>query len=64
MSFGPFIFNFYMILGEVHFFFSGLAAGPTYHPPVRHSNPDTPLVCTNFTNPTLPADSRLEMDDG
>ena len=26
------------------FFFSGLTAGPTYRPPVRHSNPDTPLV--------------------
>ena len=33
-------------LGEVHFFFSGLPAGPTYWPPVRHSNPDTPLPCT------------------
>ena len=34
-------------LGEVwaksFFFFSGLTAGPTYRPPVRHSNPDTPL---------------------
>ena len=30
-------------LGEVLFFFSGLTAGPTYQPPVRHSNPDTPL---------------------
>ena len=29
--------------GEVHFFFSGLTAGPTYRPPVRHSNPDAPL---------------------
>jgi len=26
------------------FFFSGLTAGPTYQPPVQHSNPDTPLV--------------------
>ena len=26
------------------FFFSGLTAGPTYRPLVRHSNPDTPLV--------------------
>ena len=25
------------------FFFSGLTAGPTYRPPVRHSNADTPL---------------------
>ena len=36
-------------LGEVHFFFSGLMAGPTYRPPVRHSNPDTatPLGCSS-----------------
>ena len=31
-------------LGKVHFFFSGLTAGPTYRPLVRHSNADTPLV--------------------
>ena len=35
-------------LGEVwaklFFFFSGLTAGPTYRPLVRHSNPDTPLI--------------------
>ena len=36
--------SFYWILGEVQFFFSGLSAGPTYRPPVRHSNPDTPLL--------------------
>ena len=29
-------------LCEVQFFFFGLAAGPTYQPLVRHSNPDTP----------------------
>ena len=29
--------------GEGPFFFSGLTAGPTYQPSVRHSNPDTPL---------------------
>ena len=33
-------------------FFFGLAAGPTYQPPVRHSNPDTPL--------TLPYSSSFE----
>ena len=27
-----------------HFLFSGLTAGPTYRPPVWHSNPDTPLL--------------------
>jgi hypothetical protein len=43
MSFELFISNFCMIFGEVQFFFSGLTAGPTYQPPVRHSNPDTPL---------------------
>ena len=31
-------------VGEVLFFFSGLMAGPTYRPPARHSNPDTPLL--------------------
>jgi hypothetical protein len=36
VSFGLFIFKFCTILGEVHFLFSGLAAGPTF---VRlHSN--------------------------
>ena len=34
-----------LFLGKVHFFFSGLTAGPTYRPLVRHSNPDTPLFC-------------------
>ena len=32
--------------GEGPFFFSGLTAGPTYQPSVRHSNPDTPLFKT------------------
>ena len=27
-----------------NFFFSGQTAGPTYQPPVWHSNPDTPLL--------------------
>ena len=35
---------FFMILGEVNFFFSGLVTGPTYQPPVWHSNPNTPLL--------------------
>ena len=36
--------RFTRFLGEVQFFFSGLAAEPTYQPPVRDSNPDTPLA--------------------
>ena len=32
-----------------NFFFSGLTAGPTYQPQVRHSNPDTPLVVGAIT---------------
>ena len=42
-------------LGEVLFFFSGLEAGPTYRPPVRHSNPDTPLdILGDRSQMTLP----------
>ena len=37
-------------LGEVHFFFSGLPAGPTYRPLVRHSNPDAPLKVKGDNN--------------
>ena len=44
-------------LGEVQFFFSGLEAGPTYRPPVRHSNPDTPLngMFTNLIPAFIPS---------
>ena len=35
-------------LGEVQFFFSGLMVGPTYRPPVRHSDPDTPLGLVQY----------------
>ena len=37
--------------GEVLFFFSGLTAGPTYRPPVRHSNPDAPLKRSSKKKP-------------
>jgi hypothetical protein len=37
-------------LGEVLFFFSGLTAGPTYQPLVRHSNPDTPLFRDEYSS--------------
>ena len=40
------------------FFFSGLTAGPTYRPLVRHSNPDTPLPFSVYAY-TLPC--RLEL---
>jgi len=33
-----------LVFGKVQFFFSGLMAGPTYQPLVRHSNPDAPLI--------------------
>ena len=47
-------------LGEVHFFFSGLPAGPTYRPPVRHSNPDAPLQKACARTPVYTAvDGRL-----
>ena len=36
-------------LCKVQFFFSGLTAGPTYRPLVRHSNADTPLLLQCFT---------------
>src|SRR5882757_6345592 len=35
-----------LVFGKVQFFFSGLMVGPTYQPPVRHSNPNAPL-CLN-----------------
>ena len=41
------------------FFFSGLTAGPTYRPLVRHSNPDTPLPSALFHHTNLWSPWRL-----
>ena len=38
--------NFFFFFGKVDLFFSDLTAGPTYQPPVRYSDPGTPLPLT------------------
>ena len=46
------------------FFFSGLTAGPTYRPPVRHSNPDAPLMDLAFCGTTANAEEGIDRGGG